>query len=198
MHGHPRSLELPIYGAAVIAVRDGRLDLHGAHHRHSWTKLQATASEGASQIILLDDVSDWPVGSEVVIAPTGFEAEEAEMVTVTSVIGKVISFTPPLVYSHLGETRRFGDQHMEFRAEVGLLSRNVVVQGSVCDHVCVALPGTVRCICNNHNQVQHITVLIFLYGAHIFCCDRGFLKCTVLIFFSTVTVMNHLLDGFKT
>ena len=29
LHGHLRSLELPIYGAKVLAVTNGRLDLHG-------------------------------------------------------------------------------------------------------------------------------------------------------------------------
>ena len=29
LHGHLRSLEMPIYGAKTLAVRNGTLDLHG-------------------------------------------------------------------------------------------------------------------------------------------------------------------------
>ena len=29
LHGHVRSIELPIYGAKVLAVTNGRLDMHG-------------------------------------------------------------------------------------------------------------------------------------------------------------------------
>ena len=29
LHGHVRSIELPIYGAKVLAVTNGRLDVHG-------------------------------------------------------------------------------------------------------------------------------------------------------------------------
>jgi len=31
MHGHLRSLEMPIYGAKTLGVRNGTLDLHGEH-----------------------------------------------------------------------------------------------------------------------------------------------------------------------
>ena len=32
LHGHFRSKELPIYGAKVLAVRNGTLDLHGTYY----------------------------------------------------------------------------------------------------------------------------------------------------------------------
>ena len=34
LHGHVRSIELPIYGAKVLAVTNGRLDMHG-RFKHS-------------------------------------------------------------------------------------------------------------------------------------------------------------------
>jgi len=33
LHGHLRSLEMPIYGAKTLAVRNGSLDLHGMSFR---------------------------------------------------------------------------------------------------------------------------------------------------------------------
>ena len=29
LYGHPRSLELPVYGTKAVALREGSLDLHG-------------------------------------------------------------------------------------------------------------------------------------------------------------------------
>ncbi len=31
MHGHARSIELPIFGTKVIGVRNGTVDMHGAN-----------------------------------------------------------------------------------------------------------------------------------------------------------------------
>jgi len=39
IHGHRRSIELPIYGAKVLAVRSGTLDMHGKPVGVTWTKL---------------------------------------------------------------------------------------------------------------------------------------------------------------
>ncbi len=39
MHGHRRSIELPIYGAKVLGVRSGTLDMHGVPVGVTWTKL---------------------------------------------------------------------------------------------------------------------------------------------------------------
>lgn len=39
MHGHSRSIELPMYGAKVLGLREGTLDMHGKPLRVSWTKL---------------------------------------------------------------------------------------------------------------------------------------------------------------
>ena len=42
--------------------------------------------------------------------------------------GHCVAFDTPLAHEHLGETRHYGGHPVELRSEVGLLSRNVVVQ----------------------------------------------------------------------
>ena len=59
--------------------------------------------------------------------------EEAETVVVVGVEGggTVLRLAGPLLYRHLGETYTVAGPHsLDFRANVGLLSRNVVVQGT--------------------------------------------------------------------
>lgn len=46
LHGNLRSIELPLFGAKVLAVREGTLDLHGLHVPITWTRLENTAAVG--------------------------------------------------------------------------------------------------------------------------------------------------------
>ncbi|KAF0286932.1 Fibrocystin-L [Amphibalanus amphitrite] len=70
LHGNVRATELPVYGAKVLAVRNGTLDLHGRPLDVTWTYLASTAAAGATSITL-DRPVGWAVGDEIVIATTG-------------------------------------------------------------------------------------------------------------------------------
>ena len=133
LHGSPVSKELPVYGAKVIACRRCTLDIHGQPllDDRTWTHLNATAESGATELCLTHPV-DWAVYSQIVITSTGFDMNEVEQRTITAVThgGRCMRFGRPLKHQHLGETRTYGGQSVEMRAEVGLLSRNVVIQGN--------------------------------------------------------------------
>ena len=128
--GSPISHELPVYGTKVLACRECTIDLHGAPVGHSWTRLGLTAVAGADTITLLVPV-DWAVGSAIVVASTSHESTEAEETTVLGVEagGTRLRLASPLRFEHMGETVEIAGHSIEMRAEVGLLSRNVVVQG---------------------------------------------------------------------
>jgi hypothetical protein len=64
LHGAPDSRELPLYGAKVIAVREGRLLLHGQPKVPTWTQLNATAHPGATSISVAGPVNWVPGGRE--------------------------------------------------------------------------------------------------------------------------------------
>ncbi|XP_038045747.1 fibrocystin-L-like [Patiria miniata] len=135
MHGHVRSTELPLFGAKTLAIRNGTLDLHGKPVPMTWTRLAETAKEGETTMKLETEVT-WKAGDEVVIASTGYRHSqyESEEVTITAVSpdGIQLTFTPALKYNHHGITQTLeGDITLEMRAEVGLLTRNVKVRGSV-------------------------------------------------------------------
>ena len=119
-------------GAKVLGLRDGTVDMHGANVGQTWTRLAATAAAGSTQITLLQPVS-WPVGSVIVIATTGDYMSQAQSetrtITAVSSNGLTLTLDSPLTYQHLGVTQTVGTTSVQFRAEVGLLSHNVVFQG---------------------------------------------------------------------
>jgi len=78
LYGDRRDYAIPMYGAKVLAVREGLLDLHGATPLLSKTRLALTVHGGDSEIVVHGDTSDWPVGGELLIAATDHWHDEAE------------------------------------------------------------------------------------------------------------------------
>ncbi|KAM6974364.1 PKHD1 like 1, tandem duplicate 1, partial [Tautogolabrus adspersus] len=134
LHGNQRSPELPMYGSKAIAVREGVLDLHGKPVADTWTHLAQTANKDSKTLTLMKAVT-WNVGDEIVIASTGHrhsqKENEKKTIAAVSADGKTLTLEEPLEYTHLGVTASLpGGKTFEARAEVGLLTRNVVVRGS--------------------------------------------------------------------
>lgn len=133
MHGHVKSIELPIFGSKVIGLREGTLDLHGRPVGVTWTHLGISALKGSSEITVKEPVV-WPVGSTIVIAPTGDKRSAGEqdkrIITGKSNGDRTLTLDLPLKFDHLSEARTVGSGSETFTvhvmAEVGLLSRNVV------------------------------------------------------------------------
>jgi hypothetical protein len=119
-------------GRALLVTDQGILDLHGvSQDKISWTQLSANVNAGSTTITLAESVN-WQAGDAIVIAPSGFDANEAEERTVKSVSadGKTITLNAALSYSHWGTIETVGGKPLDMRAEVGLLTRNIKVQGS--------------------------------------------------------------------
>lgn len=119
-------------GDRVLGVMGGTLELHG-QKRLAWTNLAQTARAGATTLTL-KVAPDWQAGDVLGLASTDFDPSQSEQVTVRSVSGNTVTLSLPLKYTHWGDTETIAGQTgssqtvME-QAEVGLLSRNVVVQG---------------------------------------------------------------------
>ena len=98
----------------------------------TWTVLAETVAVGATEIKLQIPVT-WSVGDEIIIASTGGHTsqKENEKRTIKTISSDTMTLTEALKYDHLGETQTFeGGFTLETRAEVGLLTHNVVVRGS--------------------------------------------------------------------
>ena len=132
MYGHVLSTELPLFGAKTLAVRGGTLDLHGKPIMNTWTKLSATARPGDTEINVQHDISDWEVGGTIVIPTTSFSIRENEEAIIVSIgdDGRSITLESPLEYTHICLNQTIQGRVIETCAEVGYLTRNVVVRGN--------------------------------------------------------------------
>ncbi|XP_071488092.1 fibrocystin-L-like [Diadema antillarum] len=134
MHGHVRSIELPLFGAKTFAVRNGTVDMHGIPTPITWTYLAETVNAGDTELTLMDAVN-WRVGDHIVLASTGtrHKQRENEEVEITDVSNDnmTISFTPAAEYEHISISQVVDGVLLETRGEVGLLTHNVKIRGSV-------------------------------------------------------------------
>ena len=115
-----------------MALREGTIDIHGKHVPITWTHLSRTAEVGTKQLHLKQSVT-WKAGDVIVIAPTAKSQREHEQRTITEVLndGKTLEVDQPLQYRHISISQTIAGRNIETRGEVGLLSRNVLIQGSV-------------------------------------------------------------------
>ena len=116
----------------MLGVRQGDLELHGRPRLRTWTRLSTTATVNSTTLVLTEQV-DWETGDKIVVAATGKDGNETEENEIASVSedGRVLSLVHKLAYKHLGVTETFeGGHFIEMRAEVGLLSHNVIVEGT--------------------------------------------------------------------
>lgn len=135
----------------MLGIRYSTLDLHGLNRSDSWTHLDATVAIGATQITLVKQV-DWQVGEKIMITSTSFNKDEAEERTITAVAaagGKTtLTLDTPLSYQHYAAIDTYGTDTVEIRAEVALMTRNVIFQGDADSlaneygaHILIHAPG---------------------------------------------------------
>jgi autotransporter-associated beta strand protein len=163
----------PVMGAKVLGAHNGgTLEIHG-RDRIEWTHLGANAAAGATSLTLVEPV-DWAAGDSILVTSSRASWNEAETRTITAVSPdlRTVSFTPGLTYLHNGSTltkTRSTDGKSwtaNLRAEVGLLSRNVKIQGDAASetagfggHIMVMNGGTTCCVTNGR---------AFIEGAELF------------------------------
>jgi G8 domain len=127
-------------GSKVFGAMHGSmLRLYGAPKR-AWTRLQASAAAGSNTLNLADLPTGWQIGDTIAVAPSGFKALEAEHRTITAINGSTVSLDRALTYAHWGEAPdTYGPYQLDMRAEVGNLTRNIVVKSSQNEEI--VLPG---------------------------------------------------------
>ncbi|KAA3607497.1 MAG: hypothetical protein DWQ01_15010 [Planctomycetota bacterium] len=142
-HGTP--IGEAILDRGLVVTGTGSLFLYGADQGKTWTTLSSTifgensSSPTVGPISVQDDVSGWLMGDEVVIASTDFSLEQAEkfsLVANASGAQLDLGLVSPgnlLQYDHYAGMVNLDGADDSWRipeyAEVGLLSRNVLVIG---------------------------------------------------------------------
>ncbi|MCH8550975.1 MAG: G8 domain-containing protein [Natronospirillum sp.] len=108
--------------------------------KRTWTQLDEPAEPGDTSLLLTSSTG-WQPGDRIALAPTGFIATEAEDFTIESVQGRRIYLDRAVTYPRSGHVEYYRDgsdelRELDLRAEVALLSRNIVFEGddSSVDH----------------------------------------------------------------
>ena len=137
-------------GANVLGVMGGTLDLHGTPRPVQWTRLSRIAGVGTRRI-RVGSTDGWRAGDRIAIASTDLEPDHAEERTITAIDGRVVVLDRPLEYTHWGRSERIAGRRVAQRAEVGLLTRNIVIRGGdsaartgIGGHVMVHAASTAR------------------------------------------------------
>ena len=109
-----------------------------------WTRLAATAAAASTDIRIQGNVNDWLAGDRIVIASSSYEPLEAEIRTILSYDPdtQLLMVDEPLTHDHvvhsflssedveqLNGTSPWWNDNSTMAPEVGLLSRNILIQG---------------------------------------------------------------------
>lgn len=125
--------QLPMFGNKVIGVMNSKISMHGRKRNCPWTYIASSINAGDSQLTLINTQADWQAGERIVVASTSFEMDEAEERFIVSNSNGVITVNQPFRYFHYSAVETYGGAEFPMRAEVALLSRNVVFKGSDTD-----------------------------------------------------------------
>lgn len=138
----------------LMTAGGGRLQFYG-DEKLSFTKLSRTAFRNSSTITVenviernFDGVTSaasdgslagslaWEVGDEIVIASSSYDYRDEDVRTIVGVSVQgdqtVLTLDEPTDFRHYGEIEEYknGEHSIDLRAEVALLSRSIVVQGT--------------------------------------------------------------------
>ncbi|CAI2373695.1 unnamed protein product [Moneuplotes crassus] len=148
MHGTRESTQIPSYGNKGIFVRHSQFDMHGAYRNVTWTELYSTLSPGGGSITLMKHV-DWKIGEVIAIASTDFSLEYTEEFTIKDINndgpnGSIITLNRAAERTHFAESKDYTGSNginpdktktLTMRAEVGLVTRNLIFKGADDDSV---------------------------------------------------------------
>lgn len=134
-------------GTRGIMVMGGTLELHGNPPTKTWTKINAHAAQGSSNLSLLESVN-WIANDEIVIASTDYYGTgDSQKVSINTISGTNITTSAGLNAQRWGVLQYATSSGMSLtpgsvpatvtpntptqldeRAEVGNLTRNIVIQ----------------------------------------------------------------------
>lgn len=118
----------PMFGRKALAVHGGTLALHGRPSAAAWVRLGADAAAGATTITLAE-APGWQAGDRIVLATSSSRMQEFDDNVIAAISGTQITLQRPLAFRHRGVVRTVGSRAIDMRAEVGVLSHNIVVEG---------------------------------------------------------------------
>lgn len=139
-------------GNAGLFVEDGgTLDLWGKPRSHSWIDLASSAAENQPGLVLAGNVN-WPLNSLVAIASSDFDCKYFDQGTIAAVSGPNLTLNANLTRRHFAGDVGFAPFTVPERAEVALLSRNIVVEGTLIN--CPDVPNGINDRFAGHVRIE--------------------------------------------
>jgi len=104
------------------------------HDHQSWSTLSTPAAAGSRSLIFNADMAlaGWAPGDKVIVASTDYDPRLSEERTIASLTAERVTLTEALTYYHHGSPST-SSVDVE-RAEVGLLSRSIVIAAADVEH----------------------------------------------------------------
>jgi len=135
---------MPDVYKGIMAMNGATFNLFGIEQT-SWTQLAQTANisdinNNGDPFITVEGELTWDIGDSIVIASTDFAMENIDVkviqdITINTNQTTTITFSTPLEHKHFGKIQTFSNPDgsqtwdLDERAEVGLLSHNIKIQG---------------------------------------------------------------------
>ena len=163
----------------VVSGSAAGIDMFGALSQPSWSRLAATASAGSNELYLQECV-EWIPGATIVVTTTHLidwrRYNRNEQVEIASVACETIDYLEDGQSAHgfarITLTTALQYEHYavrgEYQAEVGLLTKNMVVRGAAADSPPVD-PQPAGTSCNSHlfSDVPCSGYYLTGYGGHL-------------------------------
>ena len=121
---------IPIGAKAIGGL--GSIRMHGCAPQNTWTQVKTSVNAGDSSFTVTGDITGWKVGDRLFVATSDFKKEHTEEFNIAGISGNTITIDGSFKYKHFGvddTTQSLLDRDFNQGAEVGLLSRNIVLDG---------------------------------------------------------------------
>jgi hypothetical protein len=107
--------------------------MHGCPVTPCWTRLEKTANAGQNEVTT-SELTDWKVGDIIILPSTSYSMSDAELAEIAAIDNSsgttsVITTKEPLKAMHYGEIETYGDEFIDLRGEIGLMSRTIIYRG---------------------------------------------------------------------
>ncbi len=152
------------FSKGIMVMGGGLLEIHGKYQR-SWSRLGVTANATATTLTLAADLSitGWAIGDSIVVASTDYDNNHAEKFEITNIntTTKLVTIDNPLNWKHFGQKLSYQNSAKQFdqRAEVGLITRNITIQGEFIAGTPLGYGGYIMSMDMSNTRLSNVNLL---------------------------------------
>ncbi|KAM3135691.1 hypothetical protein pb186bvf_012217 [Paramecium bursaria] len=131
LRGEWEDIQMPGFGNKVLGCYQCQFQIFGRQRTPVWTTLKNTIKAGDS-LLVVDNSVDWQVGEQIIVTSSDFDQYQTEKRTITKIMNdQTIQVDKPFQYQHYAAIETYGNIQYSNKAEVGLLSRNILITAEI-------------------------------------------------------------------